>query len=375
MKILHFLSGLVVLVSLLTDAALSLAQSDVSRVMVSTELLRKHVYLLASDSLQGRLTGTAGQQQAGLYCLRTFRQNHLGAVFRIDSTHRSFRQTFPFTATEVTSFGASRFSKGNISVTVNGADPTYRSAPSSYKRYELASSPRTARDSSQVLFGDNIAGVLVGTDLKQEIIVLSAHYDHLGNSGKRVYHGADDNASGTAAVLSVASVFDSLMQAGFRSRRSLLFILFSGEEGGLLGSKYFVGNSPVPLAQLVCDLNADMVGRVDNAHRKDPDYCYLLDGTTNNVLLQLAEKANQQSVKLAINRGGYDVKSDPAQHFLRSDQYSFARLGIPALFFTSGEHPDYHQPTDTADKIEYEVLQKRATLLFQTAWLLANPAP
>ncbi len=149
-------------------------------------------------------------------------------------------------------------------------------------------------------------------------------------------------------------------------------MLFSGEEGGLLGSSYFVYNSPIPLPQLVGDLNVDMVGRVDDAHRKKPDYCYLLTNKEGQKLRQIAEQANAQSVKLAINEGGYDTVSDPEQFFYRSDHYNFAKKGVPALFFTNGSHIDYHKITDTADRINYEALAKRATLVFQTAWVLAN---
>ena len=279
------------------------------------------------------------------------------AAFRTDSTHASYRQTYPFTTTKVIPFGNS------------GA---YQTLSTPYEQYDLAAQPITAKDSSRVSFGDNVAGILVGTDLKQTILVLSAHYDHLGKADGQIYHGADDNASGTATILSVASVFDSLARQGVRPRRSILFVLFSGEEGGLTGSKYFVQNCPIPISQLVCDLNVDMVGRVDDDHRKKPDYCYLIKGRQGNELQKAAETANQQSVNLSLNQGGYDTETDPQQHFYRSDQVSFVNAGVPALFFTSGQHPDYHQPSDTADKIRYDVLQKRATLVFQTAWIIAN---
>lgn len=333
------------------------AQTDVSQASVSTSLLKKHIFTLASDSLQGRQTGTIGQLQAAFYCTQAFRQSHLLSVFRLDSIRGSFRQKYTFTITEVALFGNAR---------------SYGSASATYKKHELAPLPITAEDSSRVLFGDNVAGLLIGTDLKQEVVVLSAHYDHLGRMGGRIYHGADDNASGTATILSIAATFDSLAQQGIRPRRSLLFVLFSGEEGGLLGSEYFVYNSPIPLKQMVCDLNVDMVGRIDNAHRKKPDYCYLITGQQRNDLLKIAETANKQSVKLALNQGGYDVENDPKQYFYRSDHYNFFKWGIPVLFFTSGEHPDYHQPSDTANKINYDILQKRATLIFQTAWLVTN---
>ncbi|GAB4027072.1 M28 family peptidase [Spirosoma koreense] len=326
-------------------------QPDISQAYVSTSLLKKYVYTLASDSMQGRQTGTTGQLKAALYCTQVFRNHHLAPVFRLDSVRGTYRQPYTFSIVDAALFGNSRVT---------------------YKKYELTPVSLTASDSSQVYLGHNVAGLRVGTDLKQEVLVLSAHYDHLGFSGGRIFHGADDNASGTATVLSIAALVDSLAQQGIRPRRSLLFVLFSGEEGGLLGSDFFLQNSPIPLKQLVCDLNVDMIGRVDYHHRTNPDYCYLLTGEQATTLLNVVEIANKQSVNLALNREGYDTKTDPQQYFYRSDQYNFFKHGIPALFFTSGEHADYHKPSDTADKINYEVLQKRATLIFQTLWRLAN---
>lgn len=333
------------------------AQPDVNTLTVPVTLLKQHVFALASDRFQGRKTGTDGQVQAANYCTQLFRQSHLVAPFRLDSIRGSFRQPFAFTTTEVVPYGGSR---------------SYGPGTVAYNRSELVPFPQTAKDSSLTLFGQNVGGLIIGTDLKQELLVISAHYDHLGSEGNRIFYGADDNASGTATVLGITSVFDSLRQAGVRSRRSILFILFAGEEGGLLGSKYFVNNSPVPLNQLVADLNVDMVGRVDYAHRKKPDYCYLLTNKDGRKLQETAEWVNAQSVNVAINQGGYDTVNDPEQFFSRSDHYHFAKAGVPALFFTNGSHVDYHKPSDTPERINYAVLAKRATLVFQTAWVLAN---
>ena len=240
-----------------------------------------------------------------------------------------------------------------------------------FNRFELANDPLTRQDSLQVSYGQNVGGLLIGTDLKKEFVVISAHYDHLGRDGGVIYPGADDNASGTAAVLSIAATFDSLARLGIRPRRSVLFVLFSGEEGGLIGSQYFIGNFPFSLDQIVCDLNVDMVGRVDYAHKKSPDYCYIIGGPTDKPLRQVVEEANEQSVNLELNRE-YDNENDPNQYYYRSDHYNFGRLGIPVMFFMDGNHPDYHRTSDTADKINYTVLQKRATLVFQAAWRVAN---
>lgn len=327
------------------------SQQSVSQITVSDSLLKTHVYVLASDSLQGRATGTTGQLKAANYCMAAFKKSHLNAVFSRDSAQRIYWQTYPFSLTKIALYGAQR-----------GTFTT---------RYELIDWPETTADSNRTSFGHNLAGLLIGGDLRREVVVISAHYDHLGKSGSQVYYGADDDASGTATVLSIATLFDSLARQGVRPRRSILFVLFSGEENGLLGSQYFVENSPVLMKQITADLNVDMVGRVDYSHRKNPNYCYIIDGGINKWLRKKAEQANGQSVGLELDYTYSDSNADK-QLYYRSDHYNFAKQNVPVLFFTNGEHPDYHRTSDTAERIDYPLLQKRATLVFQTAWLLAN---
>lgn len=167
------------------------AQVDVPHIQVSDSLLRKHVYFFASDSLQGRATGTAGQRAAANYCTQTLRHHHASAVFRLPSGTVSFQQRYRFRVTEATTFGGFP-----------------------YRRFQLLAPNASARDSAKALEGHNVAGLLAGTDLKQEVVVLSAHYDHLGRDKKPIFYGADDNASGTAALLSIAYTLDSLAQRG-----------------------------------------------------------------------------------------------------------------------------------------------------------------
>lgn len=329
----------------------SSAQDTISSVLVSEVLLKKHVYTLASDSLQGRQTGTIGQFKAADYCVTIFKDKHLLPVFQLDSLRWTFLQKYWFTPALVSYFG-------RMAVTA--------------KRSELSNPPLANDNTGEILFAHNVGGLLVGSDLKNEIVIVSAHYDHLGKNGNVIYKGADDNASGTASVLAIAAAFDSLAQRGIRPRRSILFLLFSGEEGGLIGSKYFVAASPFDMSQIICDLNVDMVGRTDFKHRKKPDYCYLITGKKDNELRQIIKTANQKSVNIHLDNS-YDSENDPSQFYYRSDHYNFAKQGIPIAFFMDGEHPDYHQPTDTADKINYNILQKRATLVFQAAWMMANP--
>lgn len=336
---------------IISTVRLAFSQDNISSVLVSQNLLRQHVFALAADSMQGRKTGTKGQLLASKYCTKTLRGSHTLPIFKNDSLWY-FYQTYYFNATLPT---------GLLMLNLRP-----------YTQYVLTEKPETEFDKRNTFQGQNVGSILIGTDLKKDIVVISAHYDHLGETKGAIFHGADDNASGSATVLAIAALYDSLLQKGIRSRRSICFLLFSGEEGGLIGSKYFLENSPFLPQNIVCDLNVDMVGRRDRFHRKKQDYCYVIGPHFFPQLRRYVEEGNQRSGNLVLDYR-YDDENHPDRYFYRSDHYNFAKNNIPALFFMDGEHPDYHQTTDTADKIEYELLQKRATLVFQTAWALANP--
>lgn len=333
----------------------SFAQQAISSLDVSESLLKQHVFVLASDSLQGRQTGTAGQLKAAKYCAQQLKENHLQPAFPIDSTQSSFWQRYYF-----------------INERFMPVLPNNATLIGSYQRMSLVPPP-SANDSLRRYVAHNIGGLLLGTTRPQETVVISAHFDHLGQANQQIFHGADDNASGTAAVLAIAATFDSLAKAGIRPQRSILFVLFSGEEGGLIGSTYFIQNTPVGLDKFVANLNIDMIGRTDKWHRRKPNYCYLITGGKKNPHREVVMSANAASVGLEIETV-FDTQNDVKQYFYRSDHYNFAKNNIPIAFFFDGEHPDYHQPSDTAEKIDYALLQKRATLIFQVAWQVANPS-
>nr|WP_262904676.1 M28 family peptidase [Hymenobacter lucidus] len=222
------------------------------------------------------------------------------------------------------------------------------------------------------LTSSNVLGFLEGTDKKDEVLVISAHYDHVGVLHDTIYNGADDDGSGTSAVLALARAFSAAKAAGQGPRRSILFLLNSGEEKGLLGSEYYTGHPVRPLAHTVADLNIDMVGRTDKAHQGKPDYLYLIGSNRLSAELHtLSESANAQNTRLRLDYK-YNDPNDPEQLYYRSDHYNFARHGIPVIFYTSGLHPDYHKATDDVDKIEFDRLAERTRLVFFTAWELAN---
>lgn len=293
--------GLVLLLSL---AALGYGQAAGRAATLETNL-KRHIEYLASDKLAGRRTGDAGALDAANYITKEFAKIGLKAPFT-ENGKRSYLQAFP------------------------------------YKQ----------------VTGYNVVGVLAGRDatLRSEAIVIGAHYDHLGKGGEgslaanstEIHHGADDNASGTAAIIELARSFAK----DKNNKRTIIFIAFSGEEEGLFGSKHFVNNPTIPVENIVAMLNLDMIGRLH-------DNKLTIGGIgTATELRPLVEEANKNH--LAALPGGtndYRFSSFNLQlnedGFGPSDHSAFYTKKIPVLFFFTGTHLDYHKPTDTADKINY----------------------
>ncbi len=219
---------------------------------------------------------------------------------------------------------------------------------------------------------ENVLGFLPGTDLKDEILVVSAHYDHLGIIGGEVYNGADDDGSGTVGMLSIAQAFAKASRSGHAPRRSILFLANTGEEKGLLGSEYYTDHPVFPLANTVTDLNIDMIGRTDVAHAGKPDYVYVIGSDKLSSQLHTAlQEANRQHGNIDLDFR-FNDPADPNRFYYRSDHYNFAKKGIPVAFFFNGVHADYHEASDEISKIEFDKLEARARLVFYLAWDLAN---
>jgi len=221
--------------------------------------------------------------------------------------------------------------------------------------------------------GVNVLGYIEGTDpvLKHELVVLSAHYDHLGKRGDEIYNGADDNGSGTSAVLAIANAFAEAKKQTIGPRRSVLCMLVTGEEKGLLGSEYYTAFPVFPLANTIADVNIDMIGRVDDKH-DNPNYTYVIGADRmSSELHTINEEVNTRYTHLDLDYT-YNAVNDPNRFYYRSDHYNFAKNGVPAIFFFSGVHEDYHRPTDTVDKIMFDKAASIARLAFHTAWELAN---
>ncbi len=224
----------------------------------------------------------------------------------------------------------------------------------------------------QKLNAQNVLAFIPGSHFKDEYVVFSAHYDHLGIQDGKIYYGADDDGSGTVAVLELAQAFYESYKKGKGPKRNVLFINFSGEEKGLLGSEFYSKNPIVPLTQTVCNLNIDMIGRLDKEHEKNPNYVYIIGSDKlSSDLHAINEEANKKAGDLTLDYT-YNKPSDPNRFYYRSDHYNFAKNNIPVIFYFTGVHADYHKPTDTVDKIDFNKMEKITRLIFYTAWEIAN---
>jgi hypothetical protein len=248
--------------------------------------------------------------------------------------------------------------------------------------------------------GENVVGILEGGDpvLKNEYVVMSAHLDHIGLSaplpdGHNVNNGADDDGSGSTGLLAIAHAYAEGAAKGMRPKRSIIFLWNGGEEKGLLGSQYFAEFPPVDLTKVVADLNMDMIGRSKNSDSVDPNATHVLVNPGEVLLIgpnissddlgRTIDAVNGNYQKLKINHF-YDVTKPDETHdnlgpqpngqriFYRSDHYNFAKVGVPIAFFTTGLHVDYHQPTDTPDKIDFKEMQTISKTVAAVGWELAN---
>ena len=228
--------------------------------------------------------------------------------------------------------------------------------------------------STNALRGQNVIAFIEGASKKNETIVISSHYDHLGIRDTNIYYGADDNASGTSAVIEMARIFKMAEKESVRPKRNILFLNVSGEEKGLLGSKWYVSDPAVSMSETIANLNIDMIGRIDthNDTLGVRDYVYIIGSDKLSTdLHNINEDQNKKGPGLELNYK-FNNKEDPNRFYQRSDHYNFVKKGVPVIFYFDGIHPDYHKPTDTPDKIDFELLTKRTRLIFLTAWELAN---
>jgi Zn-dependent M28 family amino/carboxypeptidase len=229
----------------------------------------------------------------------------------------------------------------------------------------------------------NVVAVWEGGDpvLKNEYVAVGAHYDHVGicapGQADQICNGADDDGSGTTALLGMA---EAISHAKQKPKRSVLFVWHCGEEKGLWGSRYFTDYPTIPLEKVVTQLNIDMIGRSKkdgdtNARNKDltgPSAIYVIGSTMMSTELgDLAQQVNKSFLNLTYDTK-YDDPADPNRFFFRSDHYNYARKGIPIIFFFDGVHEDYHRPGDEPQKIDYDKMERVARTVYMTLWAVAN---
>lgn len=288
---------------------------------ITLEELKENLYILASDDYNGRNTGEPGQKKAAEF---------------LKNQYLSYGIESPIASNDY-----------------------FQEIPESFLPGDVKAS-------------ENVLAYIEGSEFPDEILVITAHYDHLGSNGVEIFNGADDDASGTVAVLEIAEAFKAAKNNGNGPKRSILFMNLTAEEKGLYGSKWYVKNPIFPLKNHIANLNIDMIGRVDDAHVQNENYIYLIGSDKlSTELHNLSEKMNDGFVNLKLDYS-YNDENDPNRFYYRSDHYNFAKNNIPIIFYFNGVHEDYHKATDTAEKINYELLTKRTKLVFYTAWEIAN---
>ena len=300
--------------------------------------LYKHIEVLSSDSLEGRETGKPGQKMAAEYIANQFKKIGIPPYKR-----KTYYQKFKVK------------SERHI-CKCDDCDLTF------FKRIFKA---------NQTIRGENVLGYIEGSDLKDELLIITAHYDHLGKHDSLIFNGADDDASGVSAALEIAEAFMLAKKEGNGPRRSILIMPVSGEEKGLLGSRYYTDNPIYPLESTVANLNIDMIGRLDDWH-DNGNYVYLIGSDRLSYdLHDLNEKINNEYIGIDLDYR-FNDKDDPNRYYYRSDHYNFAKNNIPVIFYFNGVHEDYHKPSDTIEKLDFDKINTITKLIFLTAWEIAN---
>ncbi|WP_324719384.1 M28 family metallopeptidase [Salinimicrobium sp. HB62] len=290
---------------------------------ITAQELKDHLYTFASDEFEGRETGEPGQKMAAEYLKKEYKSLDIASPLGGDDYFQEVPGSF--------------FTRGKVNDT------------------------------------ENVLAFIQGSSMPQEVLVISSHYDHVGIDDEgNIYNGADDDGSGTVAILEIAEAFKKAQEDGYTPKRSILFLNVTGEEKGLVGSRFYTENPVFPLANTVANLNIDMIGRIGNDMESAGDYVYLIGSDKlSTELHELSENVNEKYLNLNLDYT-YNDENDPNRFYYRSDHYNFAKHDIPIIFYFNGVHEDYHRPTDTPDKIEYDLLAKRAQLVFLTAWEVAN---
>ena len=343
------------------------------------EVKGKMVLIFGSNFSVMRRTELA-RQRGALGCIIVANKNESAFksfMARMTMVNKSLRPSLRtdkdnFTLIAVSPESASRIFNTRLKRLKSLMDNNHESIENLNKKISPIKLQLWVKHSQAEIITENVLGYIEGTHFPEEVIIITAHYDHLGVKGEHIFNGADDNASGTTALMEISEAFSLAAKEGYRPKRSVLFMALTAEEKGLLGSEYYTDYSPVfPLANTVLNLNMDMIGHLDNVHDHPNFVCIVGSDWLSSELHEIHERVNQTYVGLVLDYT-YNSKDHPERFYYRSDQYNFAKYNIPVIFYTSGDHDDYHKPTDTVENIKFERIQKVAQLIFHTAWEVAN---
>jgi len=327
---------------LILTISYSFSQGDISTKYansITEKELKDLLYVYASDEFEGRNTGEPGQKLAVNFIRDFYKANDIEKAINTENYFQKFLVDF----------------SGRQVANPDDIDT------------------RITKENIDWVRTENVAAIIRGSEKPNEYIIITAHLDHVGIEGDDIYNGADDDGSGSMALLEIAQAFKLAVLDGNRPKRSIVILHVSAEEKGLLGSRYYVENPLFPLENTITNLNVDMIGRTDPTRESDNDHYIYLIGTDrlSSMLHETSEKVNERTVNLELDYR-FNAWDDPNRFYFRSDHFNFAKNNIPVIFYFSGTHEDYHMPTDTADKIRYDLLTQRARLIFHTAWEIAN---
>ena len=289
---------------------------------ITASEMKTNLYIFSSDEFEGRNTGEPGQKKAAKFLKDEYIKMGISSPF--------------------------------------GTENYYQNVPKEFLK-------GVSKNDSE-----NVLAFIEGSEHPEEVLVISAHLDHIGIEDGKIFNGADDNGTGTIALLEMAEAFHMAKKEGNGPKRSILFLHVTGEEHGLYGSRYYSENPVYELKNTIANINVDMIGRSDTIHKTNKNYVYVIGADRLSTGLDKAVTEANKNIKNLKLDYKYNDRNDPERIYYRSDHYNFAKKGVPAVFFFSGIHEDYHKHTDTAEKIDYNLFTTRTKLIFHTAWELVN---
>jgi len=330
---------------------------------ITSDDLKELLMKFASDEFEGREAGKEGQKLAVNFIRDVYKKNNINPAKGTEDYFQKMQIDLPGKMVTLP-YQYPDSVRGYI-----GEESLER-----LKNYMPDSNDlKDLTDIDTIVNSENVAAIIEGSEYPDQYIVITAHLDHVGKRGEDIYNGADDDGSGSVALLEIAQAFKLAQEDGNGPKRSIVILHVTAEEKGLLGSEFYTDYPLYPLEQTITNLNVDMIGRTDPNRGSDNDrYIYLIGSDRLSTMLhETSERINKETVNLELDYT-FNAPDDPNNFYERSDHFNFAKNNIPVIFYFSGTHEDYHGPGDTPDKIRYDLLTERTKLIFNTAWEIAN---